>query len=453
MDFEYLSIPLINSTWLAISLLYLGKIKKFFSLTSLSIYIIPFITILIRLTNSFHHGFSSDAHLVPFDTFWLIKSTPGFGYYIQIIYAMITTFAVIFMFIFKLVRSGPSERKKFAAMLIASILPLIAVFISVFDPFDLPLDYTALTLPISVFILAISIITTDKLQLKSKVRFDLFQSSTDGHIIIGQNNIIVDFNQIAEEFFKHHNVHLNRNSINSEFTVINQNKDLQEIFNNNEDIFEFYSFEHDEYWEITTRMIKDKSDKINGRLKTLYETTSKVKSRLELEKLSKTDELSTLNNRRELMDQGKIWVQQNRDLNTYLAVIFFDIDFFKKVNDTFGHSVGDDVIRNIGALLRKRFRSTDIVTRYGGEEFVVMIKVTSNDEAHKLALRTLKDIEDFSFIKADPSYKLTVSAGIAFAHNDDNLETLIDSADKAMYQAKQAGRNQVCIHKLKERSR
>ncbi len=109
-------------------------------------------------------------------------------------------------------------------MLIVSILTIFGVLLSLFDPFNLPLDYTALILPISVFILAISVITIDNLQLKSKVRLDLFQSSHDGIIVISDKNIIIDLNNIALDFLKHHQVVLNPNGINSESTLISQNK-------------------------------------------------------------------------------------------------------------------------------------------------------------------------------------------------------------------------------------
>ncbi len=449
VDFEYIPIPLINSVWLVVSLLYLGKIKKFFSLTSFIFFILPFITILMRFTNDFHNGFYSDPHLVQLDNFWLINTTSGLGYYIHIVYVLVLTLAVIVMFVIEFVKSGPNEKRKYGAMLLASILPVIAVLIGLFDPFNLPLDYTALVLPISVFILAVSIILNDNLQLKSKVRFDLFQSSHDGIIVISNRNIVLDYNFEAEKFLNHHSVELNKNAINSEYTILNQNKDLQEVFNNNAGIFEYYSFEHDEYWEVKTRSIENNSGKVVGRLKIINQTTNKVKSRIELEKLSKTDELSSLNNRRELIDQGNNWLSSNHNEFYKLAVLFFDIDFFKVVNDTYGHAVGDDVIRNIGALLRKRFRSSDIVTRYGGEEFVVLIKIDSQSEALKLAQRTLSDVQEFSFIKEDPSFKLTISAGVAFADENDNLDALISKADKAMYKAKTTGRNRVVIYDKK----
>ena len=181
-----------------------------------------------------------------------------------------------------------------------------------------------------------------------------------------------------------------------------------------------------------------------GYVKTLSNSTTKVKYQKKLEQLSKTDELSNLSNRRELLDKGALWLSNEEKSN--VALLFFDIDFFKNINDTFGHVVGDEVIRYIGLLLRKRFRSNDVVTRYGGEEFIAMIHINDQNEAIKLAWRILKDVQDFSFIKSAPHFKLTISAGVAFANTNEDIETLVKKADKAMYKAKENGRNQVVVY-------
>jgi diguanylate cyclase len=94
-------------------------------------------------------------------------------------------------------------------------------------------------------------------------------------------------------------------------------------------------------------------------------------------------------------------------------------------------------------MLRACFRTTDIVTRYGGEEFVAMIRVNQMEEAEKLAWRILANMQESSFIKSNPNYKITLSVGIAFVNEEDTIESLLEKADFAMYKAKEGGRNQV----------
>lgn len=221
--------------------------------------------------------------------------------------------------------------------------------------------------------------------------------------------------------------------------------DLNELFNNNEENFEYYSFQHDEYWEIKTQEILDYSGKRSGYIKQLSDISAKVKAKNRLEELSKTDELTSLKNRRELLEQGNLWIRQRMDDASQIVMLLFDIDFFKLVNDTFGHSIGDEVIRNIGQMLRVCFRSTDIVTRYGGEEFVAMIRVNQMEEAEKLAWRILANMQESSFVKSNPNYKITLSAGVSFVSEEDTIESLLEKADYAMYKAKEGGRNRVSL--------
>ncbi len=127
-----------------------------------------------------------------------------------------------------------------------------------------------------------------------------------------------------------------------------------------------------------------------------------------------------------------------------LALILFDIDHFKNVNDTHGHLVGDQVLRILTEKVTKTTRSTDIVCRYGGEEFIVLMPEAGRDEAMAMAERLREEIARMSVVTAGGGLFLTISLGVAALDPDEGLENLIHRADKAMYEAKAAGRNTVC---------
>lgn len=128
-----------------------------------------------------------------------------------------------------------------------------------------------------------------------------------------------------------------------------------------------------------------------------------------------------------------------------LSYVMIDLDHFKQVNDQYGHAAGDRVIRGLSRLLRQRFRQTDLLGRYGGEEFVVVLPATDV----KLAARLLNEVrEAFSrirFSEGEKQFSVTFSAGVASAPPFNNAVMLQGEADRALYRAKQAGRNQVCI--------
>jgi len=129
------------------------------------------------------------------------------------------------------------------------------------------------------------------------------------------------------------------------------------------------------------------------------------------------------------------------------SVLFMDVDYFKRFNDTHGHLAGDEVLRRVAQLLLKDRRSTTVTARYGGEEFVLLVPETAKPGATQLAEVIRKRIErhDFPGGQTQPEGKVTLSIGVA-SYPEDGISatTLIDAADKALYEAKSGGRNRVC---------
>lgn len=137
-----------------------------------------------------------------------------------------------------------------------------------------------------------------------------------------------------------------------------------------------------------------------------------------------------------------------------VSLLFVDIDFFKKVNDTFGHLNGDIVLRGLAELLQKQSRSFDVVTRNGGEEFTVLLSNCSLAEATNVAERIRATVEKYEFITHEKDViGITVSIGVSsYPETTTVEEKLIEQADIALYTAKRAGRNRVCVAPLAEQN-
>lgn len=134
------------------------------------------------------------------------------------------------------------------------------------------------------------------------------------------------------------------------------------------------------------------------------------------------------------------------------CMVMVDLDHFKNINDTYGHVVGDQVIVGISQLFSHRLRSTDIVGRYGGEEFAIIMPNTTSETAALVVERLRKDYEQVAFSVNDTYFHSTFSAGIAQWQFGDRIETLRERSDQALYAAKQKGRNTFCIAEDKERA-
>jgi len=163
-------------------------------------------------------------------------------------------------------------------------------------------------------------------------------------------------------------------------------------------------------------------------------------SRVELERLSVTDPLTGLDNRRRMMEALQNEVLRSRRLEHVFAVIMADVDHFKSYNDAHGHQAGDEALKRVATVLRESLRDVDSVARYGGEEFFVLMPETSADEAADLAKRVRA-----ALAKQPPlAGAVTLSFGVAsYPANGLNGEALIGAADEALYEAKNGGRDRV----------
>lgn len=166
-----------------------------------------------------------------------------------------------------------------------------------------------------------------------------------------------------------------------------------------------------------------------------------------IRELTVTDDVTGLNNARYLQQALEQEFSRSKRYGTPLSVIFLDIDFFKHINDTYGHLVGSDVLRETATILRENLRATDIATRYGGDEFVLILPETSQAEARIVAERCRNAINAHTFgERHGAACRITASFGIATIPDDtqDKID-LIRLADQAMYYVKEHGRHNIAV--------
>jgi diguanylate cyclase (GGDEF)-like protein len=169
-----------------------------------------------------------------------------------------------------------------------------------------------------------------------------------------------------------------------------------------------------------------------------------------LAELCQTDYLTGVDNRRSFMDNAETEFMRAQRYGKSLAVILVDVDHFKRVNDSHGHAIGDEVLKIVAKTLAGQMRRHDLAARYGGEEFALLLAETSQEEAQIVAERCRGLIESLALVRpgdVGEPVRVTVSLGIAALPHPgvDRIERLIDVADAALYRAKSEGRNRVAI--------
>ena len=180
-------------------------------------------------------------------------------------------------------------------------------------------------------------------------------------------------------------------------------------------------------------------------------TISRANSYSKILQYATIDALTNLNNRRQFEIRLKQEIAIAKRQNNPLCAMMIDIDFFKKVNDTYGHASGDAILKGVASVIKQVLRESDIPSRYGGEEFAILLPYTNIEEAKIVGERLRKAVEKTLMPvnledEIQKAINVTISMGLAEFNKTETGEELFERADKALYEAKENGRNRVCIN-------
>jgi len=216
------------------------------------------------------------------------------------------------------------------------------------------------------------------------------------------------------------------NKENDIFSVLIQ--DCKNVDSENQRLIHNLFILYSNYLNLIEKVKRDKLTNLLNR-ETLDIEITRILSDVQYNEVVLTKNYSNINEQREDYEQYTYW----------LGIL--DIDFFKNINDTYGHLYGDDVLILVAQLIEKTVRSFDLVFRYGGEEFVVLLKSSSQEIAEKAFERIRKKVENYHFAKIE---KLSISIGFTQVSHQSGTSEIIGNADQALYFAKENGRNQTC---------
>ncbi len=196
------------------------------------------------------------------------------------------------------------------------------------------------------------------------------------------------------------------------------------------------------YEELTISPMFDDDGIIQNFVATGKDITQRIQMEEQLKQYATTDELTRLSNRRRGNEILDIEIDRVHRYQSSFAVLMIDIDHFKKINDTFGHDTGDQVLQEISKVISLHIRKSDALMRWGGEEFLIVTAHMSQDESIIFANKLKNAVNSYTF---DVGTDITISIGIAICRTDDTKSTLLKRVDKALYKAKNSGRNCVAF--------
>ncbi len=447
--FQYLGIAFTPVAWFAFALTYARQRRRPTKPTLIALSIVPVLTILLALTNGWHHLVWSSITLLEHGGYIGLTMTYGPWFTISAVYSYAMLFTATVMLGYALSESS-RYRKPLVAIMAAPLVTaaLNLLYLSPWNPSPW-FDATPLGFALAALLLNDGVLRFGLLDLRRVLRHKVVEELSDGIIIVSHSGRVIDINPSAMRTLGIDDGDaLNRNA-----TSLIPSPAIPDMLNQRRTSCEISLLEGS-FHVIATPLasedgrqqmalvFRDITDRRDQELQ-----LKRVKNRME--RLAQTDSLTGLHNRRYFMRRLSEEVERVKRQGYTLSVLLIDLDYFKHVNDTHGHDVGDRVLRVIANVCDEVKRVTDVCSRIGGEEFAILLPDTEGPGALKLAQR-LRDTISNQIIAAAaegaPPIRVTASIGVAtVSRHSPYLEHVLSQADQALYQAKNEGRNTVCV--------
>lgn len=444
---EYIGISFLTTLWFLLVMRYVGYDVYINKSMYCILFIIPLITLILNYTNDYHHLFYKDIGIEKNAYYTSAILTKGIWYWVHVGYSYLLLTIGIYFYIAMYLKALPVVRKQVLIMIFGAIIPWILNVIYLFSNNKYGLDLTPLGFVISCALYIIAIFKFNLLKLKTIALDYVFKAMEDGVIILDMQNNIINFNDSAKKIIREL----------EDFDIMKNSG--MDLFSNYPDIFDKLSniegsnqqcIEGEfgkKYYRICISPIKY-TDRVLGQILVLRDITEQKKMMRRLNNLAAIDELTQIYNRRYFYNECRKEIDRAKRYNTPFSFIIFDIDLFKRVNDTYGHHIGDQVLKHIVTIAKNNIRKSDIIARYGGEEFAIFLPQTYVKGAIEVAEKIRRIIANTPYLLDIKEIKVTSSFGVyGFEfYCKEELEEIIIKADRALYKAKENGRNKVVFY-------
>jgi diguanylate cyclase (GGDEF)-like protein len=427
----------------------------------------PATTLLLHWTNQYHHFFYLSVDLVEKNGTMILDLTRGPWYHVNVAYSYAAILAGFFLMSHGALRLGPLYRSQYRLIVVASALPWLA---SIANEFNFTtfhnLEFTPLTFGLSGIIYAFSVLQTHFMDLIPVARSYLIENMCDGVMVLDAQDRVVDINPAMESLLENPSSFYLGKSAPDVLDGWLQKTNL--LWDETETRAELkVPKDPPRYLDLRVTPLYDRGHLLNGRLLVFRDVTERkqdekrlryANDRLQdqlieigllqskLREQAIRDPLTNLFNRRYLEETLDRELARAGRESYPVCIIMVDLDYFKKINDTYGHDAGDEVLRALAKTLAEQSRRGDFACRYGGEEFVIvmpnMIKRTAYERAKKLRRR----LNALQIPYEGHCLTTTISMGIAsYPTNGETRQALLRAADQAMYAAKKAGRDHILM--------
>ena len=363
-------------------------------------------------------------------------------YYVYMVYSLLLALAsnVVLLYHYRHRSRDIIIKRQTLTVITATVWPMLSVIFNTFNIGGLDLDTTAIALCMTCLLLSYLVIKLGIYRIGPIARAQIVETMSDGFILIDMQGTFIDANSAAKRILPQ----LAKTSIGMKVAKIEGIAWLSDSADKRKNEFSVQGPNRvNKHYRLSETEISH--NKASCRCIMIYDVTE-VKHLLdEVSLLAEQDALTGLINRGSLYRRGEPLFNKIAASGGGACMLMLDLDFFKNVNDNYGHVKGDEVLKAIADLLSSSFRVTDLVARYGGEEFCIFLPHFTKNTALNIAEKLRQSTEKLSFSSGGSIFHITLSIGLAVYDPARHalLEDLISAADAALYAAKNAGRNTV----------
>jgi diguanylate cyclase (GGDEF)-like protein len=454
LNVEYLALPWAGGLWVLAACRH-NRIKVWVPL----LFVIPAITFAGYYTNFHQLFYTAPPTMTHRGHFWVMEVHRGPLSTLDNAYLLVCFLAGSWVYLSAFRHASALYRRQALILVMSSFVPFVGYFVYLGGLSPWGLDITPLTLGVTCGLLHYGIFRSGVFDLAPLARTLIFNSMRDAVLILDPRDRLLDFNPVAIQVLPI----LSREAVGAEIqTLLGGNADLLRAITSGENPAELKLANRHvgnqagiasqgvvATYEVRTWPLYSDSMAFGrgrqGRAVIFADVTAQVQLREELRHQSETDALTGIANRRRFHQALEIECIRFTRGHAPLSVLMIDLDFFKEVNDQYGHPVGDAVLRAISQRLSNCLRKTDLLARYGGEEFAVLLPETRGEGASIIAerIRTAMNLEPMEI--EGLKIPVSVSVGVASHTSDKEVDPaiLLKKADLALYRAKAAGRNRV----------
>jgi diguanylate cyclase (GGDEF)-like protein len=421
------------------------EIKLHTYAVKLPIVVLSFLIIVSLWTTKIHH--------LSYESYWLHNEgrryfafVPGPLYPFYTLYQNLCILVAAGMIIFRL-RVWKQLRPQLIMLLLIVLFPMLGGLVYYVTVVVLNnkfhFYFVAYALALSNIFLFFGIIRYDMLDLIPQGAAKALDSIKEAYVLIDSRMHYLDSNPSAHHLFPGLN---NFKKMTPMSCLENWPAELSGLGAGTENRsiqFSITGEQNTSYYSASLNAVRSPKGKRAGWFILILNITDTVTVMRNLEEAAYTDPLTGLYNRRYFTELALKRFDQSKRLNRPCFAMMFDLDLFKKVNDTYGHPAGDFVLQTVSARIRNALRSYDVLARSGGEEFILLLTDISAGHVSKLAERIRTDIGKTPCCFEDKAIPITASIGLASSGNAETLAQLLENVDKALYRAKTEGRNRV----------